>query len=120
MRIVGLTLMALTLPLIGAGALAQQAAPAAGVATTAAAPGVPPPGPGLDLINERCGFCHTIGQVFQTRRSEADWAVTVQGMADRGAEVSPDEIRVITAYLAKNYAAPPGTPSAGAPNAGSH
>ncbi|MGK6319495.1 c-type cytochrome [Sphingomonas sp. DT-204] len=112
MRIVGLIVMALTLPLIGARALSQQApAPAAAA--------VPPPGPGLDLINERCGFCHSTGQVFQKRRTEAEWAATVQGMADRGAEVSPEEIKVITAYLAKNYAAAPATPSAGAPDASS-
>ena len=91
MRKVGLIIMALTLPLIGAGALAQQV-PATGAVAT------PPPGPGLDLINERCGFCHTTGQ----------------GMADRGAEVSPEEIKTITSYLAKNYASAPGAgPSAG-------
>lgn len=103
MRKVGLMIMALALPLMGAGTLAQQ------VPATAA---TPPPGPGLDLINERCGFCHTIGQVFQKRRTEADWAATVQGMADRGAEVSPEEIKTITAYLAQNYALSPATPGA--------
>jgi hypothetical protein len=108
MRKVGLTIMALALPLIGVGALAQH------LPAQAAAP---PPGAGLDLINERCGFCHTVGQVFQKPRSEAEWAATVQGMADRGAEVSPEEIRMITAYLAKNYAAPAAAP-AGAPRAG--
>lgn len=107
----GRIIMALALPLGAAGAWAQQTpAPTAAVA--------PPPGPGLDLINERCGFCHTTAQVFQTRRSEADWAATVQGMADRGAEVSPDEIKTITAYLAAHYAAAPGAASAAAPPAG--
>jgi hypothetical protein len=34
-------------------------------------------------------------------------------MADRGAEVSPDEMKVIVDYLSKNYAAAPGaTPPA--------
>lgn len=106
MHKVGRIIMALALPLGAAGAWAQQTpAPAAAVAP-------PPPGPGLDLINERCGFCHTTAQVFQTRRSEADWAATVQGMADRGAEVSPDEIKTITAYLAAHYAAAPGAAAA--------
>ncbi|UIJ44163.1 hypothetical protein LZK98_13895 [Sphingomonas cannabina] len=115
MRTVGLIVMALTLPVIGARALSQQApAPAAAAAAT------PPPGPGLDLINERCGFCHSTAQVFQKRRTEAEWAATVQGMADRGAEVSPEEIKVITTYLAKNYAAAPATPSTGAASEGRH
>lgn len=114
MRTIGLIIIGLTLPVIGARALPQQApAPAAAAA-------VPPPGPGLDLINERCGFCHSTAQVFQKRRTEAEWAATVQGMADRGAEVSPEEIKVITAYLVKNYAAVPATPSAGATKASSH
>ncbi|KKW91432.1 hypothetical protein [Sphingobium chungbukense] len=107
MHKIGLTIMAFALPLIGAGALAQQAPAPVATAT-------PPPGLGLDLINERCGFCHTIGQVFQKRRSDAEWATTVQGMADRGAEVSPEEIKTITAYLTKYYATAPGAgPSAG-------
>jgi cytochrome c5 len=100
MRKFALIIAVLAAPCVAAGALAQQAA----------APGVgaaPPPGPGLDLINERCGFCHTVGQVFAKRRTEADWAATVQGMADRGAEVSPEEIKTITGYLAQNYAAGP-------------
>ncbi|MBU3077545.1 hypothetical protein KOF26_06655 [Sphingomonas sp. XMGL2] len=84
------------LALIGAGAVAQDAAPAP-----------PPPGPGLTLINERCGFCHPVGQVFQLRRTPDAWAATVQQMAARGAELSPEEIGVITDYLAKNYAPPP-------------
>ncbi|MFY9349045.1 hypothetical protein [Sphingobium sp.] len=107
----GRIIMALALPLGAAGAWAQQTP-----APTAAA--APPPGPGLDLINERCGFCHTTAQVFQKRRSEADWAATVQGMADRGAEVSPDEIKTITAYLAAHYAAAPGAAAAAPPPAG--
>lgn len=115
MRKLAIAVSLFAVPLIGAGAFAEDAAaPAAASATPAA----PPPGPGLDLINERCGFCHTIGQVFQKRRTPADWSATVQGMADRGAEVSPEEIKTITDYLAKNYAAADGAPAGGAPGAG--
>lgn len=101
MRRIAFIIAALAAPCVAAGAFAQQAA------APAATPAAPPPGPGLDLINERCGFCHTVGQVFAKPRTEADWAATVQGMADRGAEVSPEEIKTITAYLAQNYAAAP-------------
>jgi hypothetical protein len=72
----------------------------------AAATGTPPPGPGLALINERCGFCHSTGQVFAARKSQGEWTATVQSMADRGAEVSPDEIKVIADYLGTNFGAP--------------
>jgi cytochrome c5 len=91
----------LALSLIGAHAFAQtqpQVQPAA-----------PPPGPGFDLINQRCGFCHSTAQVFAQHKSGQEWAATVQAMADRGAEVSPDEVKVIADYLAKNYPAAPAT-----------
>lgn len=67
----------------------------------------PPPGQGLDLINERCGFCHSTAQVFTQHKSPDDWAATVQTMASRGAEVSPEEMKVIVDYLSKNYGAAP-------------
>jgi cytochrome c5 len=83
---------------------------------TSATPAAPPPGPGLDLINQRCGFCHSTAQVFTQHKSADAWAATVQAMADRGAEVSPDEMKVIVDYLSKNYPAAPGA----APPAASH
>jgi mono/diheme cytochrome c family protein len=75
-------------------ALAQGAAPAA----------APPPGPGLELINQRCVSCHTTSTIFSQRMTPDGWAQTVQVMADRGAEVSPEEQATIAQYLAKNYA----------------
>jgi mono/diheme cytochrome c family protein len=77
------------------GALAQDA-------PAAAAP--PPPGPGLDLINQRCVSCHTTSTIFSQRMTPEGWAQTVQVMADRGAEVSPEEQAAIVQYLSKNYA----------------
>ena len=64
------------------------------------------PGAGLDLINERCVFCHNSAQIFSQRKSGPAWAATVDQMASRGAEVSPEEMKTITDYLAKNYGAP--------------
>lgn len=98
----------IALPLIGGGAMAQHTPP------PPAAQALPPSGPGLDLINERCGFCHSIGQVFEKPHSKADWAAIVQGMADRGAEISPEEMRVITDYLTDHYVEGPGDAPAGA------
>jgi mono/diheme cytochrome c family protein len=86
-------------------ALAQGAAPAA----------APPPGPGLELINQRCVSCHTTSTIFSQRMTPDGWAQTVQVMADRGAEVSPEEQATIAQYLAKNYA---GTGKGVAPDSG--
>ena len=73
---------------------------------TGAAPKVPPPGPGLDLITERCGFCHTIAQATAVTKTRANWETTVQSMIDRGAELTPEEQKVIVDYLATHMAPP--------------
>ncbi|WP_153002603.1 hypothetical protein [Sphingomonas endophytica] len=78
--------------LLGAAALsAQQSAP-------------PTPGPGLDLINERCGYCHTPNQVFAARKTSAEWPAIVQSMIDRGAELTPEEQKVMNDYLVATLA----------------
>jgi hypothetical protein len=89
----------LTLGLIGARALAD-------------APPPPPPGPGLDLINQRCIFCHNTVQIFSQHKTPEAWSATVEQMANRGAEVSPDEMKTIVDYLAKNYGASAQAPAA--------
>jgi len=70
-----------------------------------AAPPAPAPGPALGLINERCTSCHTTDTIFAQRKSATDWSATVQLMADRGADVSPEEMATIADYLAKNFPA---------------
>jgi len=97
MRNLFLTVAALTsLAALGARALAADPPATAG----------PPAGPGLDLINQRCIFCHNTAQIFSQHKSPEAWSATVEQMATRGAEVSPEEIKIITDYLAKNYGAP--------------
>jgi len=107
MRNVLLTVAAVTsLAALGARAFAADSPATAG----------PPPGPGLDLINQRCIFCHNTAQIFSEHKSPEAWSATVEQMANRGAEVSPEEMKTIVDYLAKNYgapaaaAAPPPTP----------
>lgn len=85
-----------SLAALGARALAADPPTTAG----------PPPGPGLDLINQRCIFCHNTAQIFSQHKSPEAWSATVEQMATRGAEVSPEEMKIITDYLAKNYGAP--------------
>jgi hypothetical protein len=72
-------------------------------------PEPPPPGPGLDLIQRSCVGCHDIYVVIQKRRTPTEWAKTLGLMADRGAEVTPGEMKVIQDYLAHNFA-PGSTP----------
>lgn len=104
-RTFSLSLVAVLTATIGGGALA------AGLALETP----PPPGPGLDLINTRCGFCHTPAQATGVRKTPAAWAAVVQSMIDRGAELSPEEQKVVVDYLSTNNAPKSdGAPAAGA------
>ena len=98
MRNLILTSAVLTVSLVAGHALAgDQPAPVAAPASA------PPPGPGLDLINEHCKFCHVTAQVFAKKRSADEWDAVLQTMIDRGAELSPEESKVITDYLNAHY-----------------
>jgi hypothetical protein len=68
-----------------------------------------PPGAGLELIQRSCVGCHDLYTIIQKRKTPAEWANTLGLMADRGAEVTPDEMQVIQDYLAHNFA-PRSTP----------
>jgi hypothetical protein len=63
----------------------------------------PPPGPGLDLIQRSCVGCHDIYMITAKRKTPDEWATTVGLMADRGAEVTPDEMQIIQDYLSQNF-----------------
>lgn len=86
---------------LGALLLLTPALPALALQAGAPSTAAPPPGPGLDLINQRCITCHPVSMIFSQHKTPDDWAATVQTMADRGAEVSPEETQVIAQYLAK-------------------
>jgi hypothetical protein len=79
------------------------------VSAQQSASGEPPPGVGLELIQRSCVSCHDLYTIIQKRRTPAEWADTLGLMADRGAEVTPDEMKVIEDYLAHNFA-PRSTP----------
>jgi len=103
------------------GTAALLALAVVGVRAIAAdAPPPPPPGPGLDLINQRCIFCHNTVSIFSQRKTPEAWSATVEQMANRGAEVSPEEMKTIVDYLAKNYGAPADGTAAPAPAPAQH
>lgn len=57
----------------------------------------------LALINERCTVCHQTDLIFVQRQSAYNWAMTVQDMTDRGAQLSAAEQETIADYLARHY-----------------
>ena len=67
------------------------------------APGEPPPGPGLELIQRSCVNCHDISIITMKRKTPDAWAEVLGLMADRGAEVTPEEMQIIEEYLTRNF-----------------
>jgi quinoprotein glucose dehydrogenase len=70
----------------------------------AAAVGHSQPGRGLELINQHCVECHPATQIFTApRRTPVEWSRTVTAMAARGAELTPEEIKIVSDYLAEHF-----------------
>ncbi|CUS46046.1 hypothetical protein MGWOODY_Smn2501 [hydrothermal vent metagenome] len=93
-----MSVMGLAFAVMATRGLEAQSAPAAPV---------PPPGPALVVINERCSTCHSTASVFNQHRSADDWATTVQLMVDRGADLTPDDMNMVIDYLAANFGPEP-------------
>ena len=64
-----------------------------------------PSAPASELIRRSCVACHDLNTITDKRKSADDWAATVDRMANRGAVVTPEEMRLITDYLARSYPA---------------
>jgi len=70
----------------------------------------PPDGP--TLIQRSCVSCHDLRTITSQHKSPEEWVSTVARMANRGAEVTPEEFRAIVGYLIRTFpATPPGTGS---------
>ncbi len=67
------------------------------------APGEPPAGPGLELIQRSCISCHDIYMITTKRKTPQQWAEVMDLMAARGAEVTPEEMQIIEEYLSQNF-----------------
>jgi hypothetical protein len=76
------------------------------------APGEPPAGPGLELIQRSCISCHDIYMITSKRKTPEQWADVMDLMAARGAEVTPEEMQIIEQYLAQNFPAAGTEPAA--------
>jgi cytochrome c5 len=59
---------------------------------------------GREAVGEVCVACHTniLRMVQIHKESPAEWGDTVYSMIARGAQLSPDEIEAVIAYLAAN------------------
>lgn len=64
-----------------------------------------PAGKGKDLVENTCGSCHGLDVVVAQHATHDGWASIVDYMVSRGATGTPDEIKTIVDYLAKNFPA---------------
>jgi mono/diheme cytochrome c family protein len=67
-----------------------------------------PPGRGQTEAKAACAPCHAITVVTSARKSELEWASTVDAMITRGAPVADVDYDLIVDYLTQNFRAPQG------------
>ena len=58
---------------------------------------------GEELLQDRCTQCHTLDRVQTASKSLAEWQTTVERMRTKGAQLTEDEVQVLTEYLADTY-----------------
>jgi quinoprotein glucose dehydrogenase len=62
-----------------------------------------PDAPAKAVVLRMCTKCHGTAIFTRMRMSRASWEDEVANMIERGATGTPEEIRAVTDYLAKNY-----------------
>ncbi len=58
---------------------------------------------GRNIFGQACIQCHGIGHIMIKGKTEEGWRDTVYSMISRGAQMMPDEIDPLIAYLAATY-----------------
>lgn len=58
---------------------------------------------GKTLLDQRCNACHSANVVTRLRGTADQWAGLVDAMVQNGADLTPQEEKVLAAYLAQKY-----------------
>jgi hypothetical protein len=77
-----------------------------------------PDGDGKKLIVAKCQLCHTLERVVTSHRTKDDWDAVISLMVEQGADLTDDEKKTVTDYLATNYPPKGAGGAAAAPAAG--
>jgi virginiamycin B lyase len=88
-------IVAATLAMSGAAAIASFIAPALAQNL--------PNGNGKEAVERICSACHDLSPITDAGFSRQDWETVVKSMIDMGATISPEQVAVITNYLAANF-----------------
>ena len=79
-----------------------SAAAVAVVATVAATPQLPD-GPGRAEMQKVCGTCHEAQRAASLRLSAEGWQTVIDGMKERGAKGTDEELAAVLKYLTEHY-----------------
>jgi len=83
-----------------AGAATKPAPPAPAAKT---APAAPVDDADRAIMEKDCSSCHSIDQVTARGRTAAEWAETIDRMINYGAQLTPEDNKRITDFLAAHY-----------------
>ncbi|MGG5817368.1 virginiamycin B lyase family protein [Falsiroseomonas sp. HW251] len=87
------------------------AAAALGLSGTASAQMELPPGPGRDIVANSCNSCHEVERIRAGYTPEG-WRTVMTMMHNFGVRIAPDDLPVVTAYLAQHFPERPRPPAA--------
>jgi virginiamycin B lyase len=72
----------------------------AGIALAQTLPG----GQGKEVVEKICSGCHDLDPITSGGGgTREDWDMVVHSMIDMGADIKPEQIALITGYLAQNF-----------------
>ena len=60
-----------------------------------------PPGKAWDIIDNTCSSCHGVSRIVQSSKSHDEWKATVDQMIYNGAQITPEDAKIVVDYLAK-------------------
>ncbi len=90
-------------PKITAAPIAMWGAAAVAVVIAPALAQNLPNGNGREVVETICSGCHDLSPITDAGFSRQDWEIVVKSMIDMGATIKPDQVVVITNYLAANF-----------------
>ena len=61
-----------------------------------------PDAEGKRLLTAACGGCHGLDVTLGSRKNAIQWRTTIHDMISRGAQIFPEEVDVLVAYLAEH------------------
>jgi cytochrome c5 len=58
---------------------------------------------GATLLEQRCSVCHPSARPKSKQKTPEQWDATVTRMMGKGAQLTPEEKKVLVDYLSKTY-----------------